>query len=295
MGLELWRSVPEAKEVFDEADEVLGFPLSRLCFEGPEDLLKQTQNAQPAILTASMAAYRAIAAKKSLKPLYVAGHSFGEYSALVVAGALQFKDAVRLVRRRGQLMSEATPPGAGGMAALLGLDVAAAEELLAKAKQAGVVEVATLNCPGQVVIAGETKAIEEAKRLASAAGFKVMALQVSGPFHSSLMKPAAERFAVDLAQADFQTARIPVIANVTAQPVSQPDEIKQCLLEQIYSPVRWEESIRHIYGQGVRTFIEIGPGKVLAAMVRRVHPDARIINIGDERGLKESLAILEEV
>lgn len=296
MGLDLHRACPEAREVFREADETLGFSLSKLCFEGPEEELRRTENAQPAILAVSIAAYRAFGAACSLRPDFLAGHSFGEYSALVAAGALSFPAALRLVRRRGELMARALPAGTGTMAAVLGLDPAALREVLAGASSAGVVEPATLNGPGQIVIAGETGAVEEAARLALAAGAsRVIPLAVSGPFHSSLMRPAADEFAADLARAEIAPPGVPVVANVTARPHGGPEEIRAALRAQIHSPVRWEESVRYLLGEGVGTFIELGPGKVLAGLVRRISREARIINIGDEPGLKEALAILGEV
>mgnify|MGYP004704015713 CR=1 FL=1 len=296
MGHELAGHYPEAAATFAEADAVLGLPLSRLCFEGPEDELRETENTQPAILAVSVAAYRVLAARMQLAPAMVAGHSFGEYSALVAAGALPFAEAVGLVRRRGQLMAAALPPGTGTMAAILGLDGPALASVLAEAGALGVVEPATLNCPGQVVVAGATQAVAEAGRLALAAGAsRFVPLQVSGPFHSSLMRPAAERFAPELAAADVTPARIPVVANVTAQTVTAPDEIRRLLVAQIHSPVHWEESVRLMLASGIGTFLEIGPGRVLAGLIRRVDRTARIACVGDESGLKEALAILGEV
>ena len=296
MGLDLWRDLPEARATFAEADAVLGFPLSRLCFEGPGEELTRTENAQPAILTVSIASYQTLAARRSLMPKYVAGHSVGEYSALVAAGVLAFCDAVRLVRRRGELMGEAMPQGKGTMAAILGLERETVKKLLAEANSFGVVEVANLNCPGQIVVAGETNAVAEAMRLAKAAGArKAIPLQVSGPFHSSLMRPAADRFAVELAHVDFYPARIPVVANVTAQPVTDPNRIRELLVEQIYSPVRWEESVRFMVAAGVKTFIESGPGKVLSGLVRRITQIPRITSLEDELRPKEAIAISGEV
>lgn len=296
MGADLCPAYPEARETFAEADEVLGFSLSRLCFEGPEEALRQTENTQPAILTVSVAVYRILAARVPLAPAMLAGHSFGEYSALVAAGALDFADAVRLVRRRGELMAGALPPGAGTMCAILGLAGEELQNVLAQAAAAGVVEPATFNCPGQTVVAGAAAAVAEAGRLALAAGAaKVVPLQVSGPFHSSLMRPAAERFADELAAAAMTPAGTPVVANVTAKPVTDPAEIKKLLFEQIFRPVRWEETIRYMMAAGVRTFLELGPGRVLSGLVRRVDRGARTLNAGDAAGLKEILDILEEV
>ena len=296
MGAGLCRAFPEAGAVFAEADAALGFPLSRLCLEGPEDELRKTENAQPAILTVSIAAYRALAARRPLSPRFVAGHSFGEYSALVAAGALSFRDAVMLVRKRGLLMAGALPPGTGTMAALIGLDEGDLHRVLGEAGSVGVVEAATLNCPGQVVVAGEAEAVAVAGRLALEAGAaRVIPLQVSGPFHSSLMRPAVEAFAAELEKAPLQPAEIPVVANVSARPVADPGEIRELLLRQIYSPVRWEESIRFMIAEGVEFFLELGPGRVLSGLVRRISRSARTTSIGDESGLKEALAIAGEV
>jgi len=296
MGASLARAFPEAGETFAEADAALGFPLGELCCNGPEEELKKTENAQPAILTVSVAAYRALAARCPLAPLLVAGHSFGEYSALVTAGALSFGEAVRLVRRRGQLMATALPAGAGTMAAIVGLNEEAVQAVLAGVGAAGIVEIATLNCPGQVVVAGEMAAVTEAGRRASEAGAsKIRPLQVSGPFHSSLMRPAAERFAAELERIEIRPARVPVVANVTARPVADPVEIRRLLVAQICSAVRWEESVRYMLSAGVGIFLELGPGRVLSGLVRRVSHEARIINISDEPSLKEALAILGEV
>lgn len=297
MGHDLWRHYAVAKETFDEADEALGFSLSRLCFEGPEEDLKRTENTQPAILTTSIAAYRALAAAAGpVAPMLVAGHSFGEYSALVAAGALNFRDALRLVRKRGELMAEALPAGAGTMAAIIGLSDEALARVLVEAGAAGIVQAATLNCPGQVVVAGETKAVAEAGRLALAAGAnKVIPLSVSGPFHSSLMRPAADKFAAELDRAEFRPASVPVVANTTARCVTEPAQIKQALYEQVFSAVRWEESVRHMLGAGVETFLELGPGRVLSGLIRRVSRTAKVLNIGDQDSLKEALAILGEV
>ncbi|MGQ9779895.1 MAG: ACP S-malonyltransferase [Bacillota bacterium] len=297
MGRELWENHPEAREVFAEAEAALGFPLGRLCFEGPEEELKKTENAQPAILTVSVAAYRVLrAAYPRLAPLMVAGHSFGEYSALVAAEALSFAAAVRLVRRRGEIMAAALPLGAGTMAAILGLGGKSLAQVLREAQRLGVVEPATLNCPGQVVVAGEAAAVAEAGRLALAAGAsRVVPLAVSGPFHSSLMRGAAEEFARELAKVDLRPARVPVVANVTAKPVTDPEEIRRLLVEQIYSPVRWEESVRFMLAAGVEAFLELGPGRVLAGLIHRISREAKTIGLGDEAGLKEALAFLGEV
>ncbi|MGE5528709.1 MAG: ACP S-malonyltransferase [Patescibacteria group bacterium] len=296
MGRSLWEADAAARDTFAEADAALGFPLSALCFDGPEDELRRTENAQPAILTVSIAALRALTAGGPLTPSFVAGHSLGEYAALVAAGVLTFPAAISLVRRRGELMAGAHAGGA--MAAVIGLDAERLDGVLADAAKAGggVVEAANLNSPGQIVISGESRAVETACRLAKEAGAaKVVPLQVSGAFHSSLMRPVAGEFARVLEGVEMRPARIPVVANVTARPVMEPSGIRRLLAEQIYSPVRWEETVRYLLGQGVKVFAELGPGRVLTGLVRRISREARAVNIEDEPSRKEALAILGEV
>ena len=296
MGLDLWQQNAAAKEVFDQADAILGFGLSKLCFEGPEDELKRTENAQPAILMVSIAAYRALASQVELSPKYVAGHSLGEYSALVASGVLDLHDALRLVRKRGQLMAAAQPPGEGSMLAVLGLDQKWIGAVIGQASSMGVVEIANLNCPGQIVLTGQIGALAEAGRLASAAGAsRVIELQVSGAFHSSLMRPMATEFAAVLATAEIRPARIPIVANVTARETAEPQEIRRLLAEQIYSSVRWEDSVRLMAGNGAGLFVECGPGKVLSGLVKRVDQKLKTANVNDVNTLKETLAFFGEV
>src|SRR5688572_16109602 len=250
MGKTLADSFPEAKAVFDEADAALSFPLSKLCFEGPDDDLKRTENTQPALLTVSVAAYRVLEAN-GFRPAVVAGHSLGEYSALVIAGALAFADAVRLVRRRGEFMQEAVPVGTGAMAALLGVDLAVAEEACALAAEGEVVGVANINSPGQIVIAGHRGAVERAVKVAAErGGRKSMLLPVSAPFHCALMKPAADRLAAALEGVRVAAPRIPVVRNVDAGLTTTAEEVKSFLVGQVASPVRWTDCLARLAREG---------------------------------------------
>lgn len=279
----------EARQVFAVADEALGFELSRLCWEGPQEELQLTANTQPAVLTTSMALCRVLA-RLGQAPQAVAGHSLGEYSALVAAGALDFADAVRLVRRRGELMQEAVPPGTGAMAAVLGL---AADEVARLAGQAAgsdeVCAVANLNAPGQTVIAGHRCAVERAVEAAKQAGSRrAVLLPVSAPFHSPLMAPARRRMAPLLAQVALRDARIPVVCNVDARPVARAEEIRDALLRQIDGPVRWVESVAYMHrALGVNRFVEVGPGRVLTGLVRRIAPEAEAVSASDPESLRE--------
>lgn len=279
MGTDLYESVPESRAVFDEANEALGFDVARLCFEGPQDELTLTQNAQPAILTCSIAALRALEAAGAPEPDVCAGHSLGEYSALVCAGALDFADAVRLVRRRGELMAEARE---GTMAAILGLDGETLRAVCERASSAGVVVLANFNDPSQVVISGEKVAVKEACRLAKEAGAKrAVPLPVSGAFHSPLMREAADALAAALGDAPIKDARIPVIANVDAEPKHRPDDIRKALADQVTSGVLWHQSVQRISALGGEVFVEVGPGKILAGMIHRIIPGADVLNAHD--------------
>lgn len=271
MGRDAWERHAGARSVFERADEALGFPLSRIIFEGPEEELKKTVNTQPALLTASVALVEAFRAQ-GVQPDYTAGHSLGEYSALVVSGALAFEDAVRLVRRRGEYMEAAVPGGRGAMAAVLGAGREALAGLCAAIRAEGaVVEMANVNCPGQIVVSGSREGVQAVAERGKEAGAKrVIPLEVSGPFHSSLMQPAAERLSDALATAAFADAAVPVVANVTARPVSAAQDIRRLLAEQVVSPVLWEDSVVWMIGQGVDTFIEIGSGTVLAGLIKKI-------------------------
>jgi [acyl-carrier-protein] S-malonyltransferase len=287
----------EARATFEEADQALGFPLSRLCWEGPEEELNLTANTQPALVAAAVAVLRALAAlAPELKPVAVAGHSLGEYSALVAAGALDFAGALRLVRRRGELMQEAVPVGKGAMAAIIGLDPEAIAGIASDASQGEVCAVANLNGPGQTVIAGDKGAIDRAVALAKERGArKATLLAVSAPFHSPLMRPAREGMAPLLAATEFHDPKVPVVTNVDAAPVTTGEAAREALVRQIDSPVRWVESVLRMESElGVQTFVEVGPGNVLSGMNRRIVQSARATGISDPDHLRKLLAEEEE-
>jgi [acyl-carrier-protein] S-malonyltransferase len=286
MGRDLYEAHAGAKAYFDRADEALGFKLSDLIFEGPEQELKITYHTQPALLTTSIACLEAFKAA-GLTPDYVAGHSLGEYSAHVAAGVLGFEDAVRTVRARGEFMEQAVPGGLGAMAAVLGAEREALAELCtAVSREVGVVELANVNCPGQIVVSGSKQGVAAiAERGKDAGAKRVIPLEVSGPFHSSLMKPASERLAEVLAAVPMSEAAVPVVANVTARPVSQPADIRRLLVEQVYSPVLWEDTVAWLIGQGVDTFIELGSGSVLAGLIKKVDRSVRAVSIGSLEAL----------
>ena len=294
MGKELAEMHPAARSVFKEADKALGFSLSELCFGGSEEALKLTANTQPAILTVSVAAYRVLA-EKGVSPDFVAGHSLGEYSALVAAGALDFADAVRLVRRRGEYMQTAVPEGVGAMAAILGLAPAQVTELCRKAADGKVVSPANLNSPEQTVISGNAEAVKRAVEMASAGGAKrAVMLAVSAPFHSALMAPAAERLRPDLQAVKFHTLRVPLVTNADAEIISSGDEARESLLRQVTLPVRWEESVRELVEQGVNTFVEVGPGRVLTGVLRQIDRSVHVFNVEDEKSLQATLERLAQ-
>ncbi|WP_152392424.1 ACP S-malonyltransferase [Paenibacillus guangzhouensis] len=290
MGKDAYDSIEAARNVYDRADEVLGFSLSELIFEGPDTELKKTVNTQPALLTTSVAYYEALKSK-GITPDFVAGHSLGEYSALVVAGVLSFDDAVAIVRARGQYMEEAVPNGQGAMAAVLGLERDALAALCASVSaEAGVVELANVNCPGQIVVSGSKEGVDGIVARGKEAGAKrVLPLEVSGPFHSSLMKPAAAKLGATLASVAMKDASVPVIANVTAQSVTEAEEIRKLLVEQVYSPVLWEDSVRYLIDQGVDTFIEIGSGSVLAGLIKKIDKGVRIVSVNNLEVLEGDL------
>ena len=281
MGKSLAAQYAVARAIFEEADDALGFPLSALCFEGPDEALKLTENTQPALLTVSIAAFRVLA-ERGLAPDYVAGHSLGEYSALVAAGSLPFADAVRLVRKRGQYMQEAVPPGVGAMAALLRLPEGALDGILQQAAQGEVVSAANLNAPDQVVIAGHAGAVNRAIDLAKAAGARrAILLQVSAPFHCALMTPAQERLAADLNATNFSDFACPLVNNWQAQEVRTGAEARQGLYQQVPNPVRWAESIRYLAAQGVERFVEVGAGGVLTGLLRSIEASLRGSRFGE--------------
>jgi [acyl-carrier-protein] S-malonyltransferase len=274
MGRALADAFPEARAVFDEADAALGEPMSRLCFEGPEDQLTLTENTQPAILTMSIAAYRVLAAR-GIQPSFVAGHSLGEYSANVAAGTITFADAVRIVRRRGRYMQDAVPVGQGAMAAVLGLDAERVRQACDEAAQEQIVSPANINGAGQVVIAGHADAVQRAGERAKALGAKrAIALPVSAPFHCALMKPAEERLAPELRALPAASPSVPVVANVDAAPKADAAAAIEALVRQVSSPVRWEEVMQRLASEGVTTYVEVGPGTVLSGLARKIHKGA---------------------
>jgi [acyl-carrier-protein] S-malonyltransferase len=289
MGKDLYDLFPEAREVYDQADDILGIPVTRLCFEGPEDNLRLTVNTQPALFVTSIACLRLLEIN-GVRPAVVAGHSIGEYAALVAAGALTFESALPLVRKRGELMQEAAKEHPGAMAAIIGLDSESATNLCKQAAASGIVDVANFNSPGQIVISGETTAVEAASELARRAGArKVIPLNVSGAFHSPLMTGAAGKLAVELERVAFRDAEIPVVANVSADYVKTAGEIKDVLARQIAGSVRWEESVTRMVNDGVGLFVEVGAGKVLCGLIKRTVDSVEVANVGDAASLDEFL------
>ncbi len=287
MGKEFFENFREARDVFQEADDVLHLPISSLCFQGPEEALKLTENTQPAVLTTSIAALRVLQAEKGVVPRLAAGHSLGEYSALVVSGALAFADAVQIVRLRGRFMQEAVPVGEGAMAAILGMERGQVEKLCEEAAQGEVLTPANFNCPGQIVIAGHAKAVERAMERVKQEGKKAVPLPVSAPFHSPLMKPAGERLEKVLEGIPIQDLKIPVVTNVEAEINQSKERVKELLVTQVWSPVRWEESMQKITGDGIEQTLEIGPGKVLSGLMKRINPRVETKNIEDIQTLKK--------
>ena len=292
MGKELAENFPAAKQVFEEADEALSFSISRLCFEGPEEDLQLTENTQPAILSVSVAAFRAMQTQGLPAPAFVAGHSLGEYSALVAAGAVSLTDAVQTVRARGRYMQEAVPVGTGAMAAVLGGERDAIERACREASSGQVCSVANINSPNQVVIAGNTEAVDRAMELLKGVAKRVIKLNVSAPFHCALMKPAQDRLAFELEQLAFSEPKPPVITNVDAQITSAPGDLRDSLLRQVSAPVRWLESMELLFQQGVTTFVEVGPGKVLSGLMRQINRDANCLNVEDSVSLEATRAKL---
>ena len=292
MGRELNEKFPAARKVFDEADQAAGFPLSRMCFEGPEEELQLTANTQPAILAVSVAA-AVVLGEHGVQPDYVAGHSLGEYSALVATGALRLSDAVRLVQKRGQYMQEAVPPGQGAMAALMGIEPAAADEICRQAAQGEVVSPANFNSPGQLVIAGHAAAVARAVELAKARGARrAVILNVSAPFHCALMKPAEERLARELDGLEIMDPRTPIVNNVEGELVRSAASVRDGLKRQVTAPVRWEKSVRALREEGVKLFVEVGPGKVLSGLLRQIDRQADCLRVEDPASLDEALARL---
>jgi [acyl-carrier-protein] S-malonyltransferase len=292
MGKELAEKYPVARALFDEADKALGFSISKMCFEGSEDELKLTANTQPAILTVSTAAYRVLE-EKGITPDYVAGHSLGEYSALVAAGSLKFADAVKLVRKRGTYMQEAVPAGQGAMAAIMGVSPAVVIDACKRAAEGEVCAPANLNSPEQTVISGNAGAVKRAVEIASQLGAKrSMVLAVSAPFHSALMMPAQQKLEKDLAAIQLSDLQMPLVTNVDADTIRNGEEARSALVRQVSMPVRWEESMRLLLDEGVNTFVEVGPGRVLTGLMRQIERSVATLNVEDEKSL---LAAIEKI
>ncbi|HEY9403500.1 MAG TPA: ACP S-malonyltransferase [Pyrinomonadaceae bacterium] len=296
MGRELAGHFAAAREVFAEVDDALGFSLSQLCFEGPEEALQLTENTQPAILTVSVAALRAMEAEGFPAPAFVAGHSLGEYAALVAAGALSLRDAVRTVRARGRYMQEAVPVGVGAMGAIVGADAEMVTDACREAAQEGeVCSPANINSPKQIVIAGHTAAVERAMEILKARGAKrAIKLAVSAPFHCALMQPAQDRLDADLERIEFADLRVPLVCNVDAVAIRRGGEARASLVRQVSSPVRWLDSVKFLSEAGVETFVEVGPGKVLAGLVRQTISGARCLNVADPASLEAAATALGE-
>ena len=287
MGKELFENFSVAKQIFQEADDTLHFSISALCFKGPEDALKLTENTQPAILTTSIGALKVLEAEKGVTPQFTAGHSLGEYSALVASGALAFSEAVKTVRLRGKFMQEAVPVGEGAMAAVLGMEREQIEALCKACSSGEVLAPANFNCPGQIVIAGHSKAVERAIEKIKQGGKKAILLPVSAPFHSPLMKPAGERLEKTLEQISVRDLKIPVVTNVEAEVNTSKDRVKELLVAQVSSPVRWEESMQKMIEKGVEQVLEIGPGKVLSGLMKRIDNRIETKNLEDLQTLRK--------
>ena len=294
MGKELASLYPVARQTFEEADQALGFALSQTCFQGPDDKLKLTEITQPAILTVSVAAFRVLQSR-GIAPDFVAGHSLGEYSAHVAAGTLDFADAVRTVRNRGLYMQEAVPVGEGAMAAVLGMKIEELQAVCEEAAQGQVCSPANINSPDQVVLSGSKAAVERAAELARARGAKrAIMLPVSAPFHCALMQPAQDRLEKDLHGLSFHAMKVPVVKNFDAAATRQPEEARAALVRQVTGAVRWEASMRALIAQGVGTFVEVGPGKVLCGLMRQIDRSRACLNVEDEASLQKTLSHLSQ-
>lgn len=289
MGKELTEKYPVARQTFEEADAALGYKLSQLCFEGPDEQLRLTEITQPAILTASIAVWRVLR-EKGVNPGIVAGHSLGEYSANVAAGSISFADAVRTVRNRGRYMQEAVPVGVGAMAAILGMDLEKVAAVCADAAQGEVCQPANINSTEQVVISGHTAAVERATKLAGERGAKrAVMLSVSAPFHCALMQPARDRLAADLQSLQFKKPEIPIVSNVDARLIESEDAARDALVRQVTGAVQWDQSMRMLIDRGIQTYVEAGPGKVLCGLMRQIDRSKKCLNVGDEASLQKTL------
>lgn len=294
MGKAFYEAYPEVQELFHEADQLVEKDLSTTMFEGSKEKLTETENAQPALLLSSIAVHTLLV-KEEVQPIMAAGHSLGEYSALVAAGSISFEEALPLVAKRGRLMEEAFPKGQGSMAAVLGMSQEDIEAVLQRLPEEEAVDIANLNCPGQIVISGSKEGIDKASALLKDSGAKrVLPLNVSGPFHSRLMKPANEQFSKELNEIDFRNASIPVYANVTAKPATEKKEVKDLLIKQLYSPVRFEQSIRGMIQEGVDAIVEVGNGKVLSGLVRKIDRGVKTFAVQDPASLNEFLSWYRE-
>jgi [acyl-carrier-protein] S-malonyltransferase len=286
MGKELFQKYPVCREIFEKADEALGFSISQLCFQGPEEKLQLTENTQPAILTVSVAAWKLLE-NHGYKPDFVAGHSLGEYSALVAAGAITLEDAVVVVRKRGQFMQQAVPINQGKMAAIIGANREEVEMICTEAAQGEVLAPANYNSPVQTVISGSATAVDRAVKLARDRGIRqAIILPVSAPFHCSLMEPAQKKLAVELDKIEFKDLAFPLVTNVDAEPITKGEKARACLIRQVTSPVRWVESINRLIEDGVSRFVEVGPGQVLSKLIRRIDKSVKSLQVGDESSFK---------
>lgn len=287
MGKEFFENFPVARRLFEEADDRLHFSISSLCFQGPEKALRLTENTQPAILTTSVAALRVLESENGITPALTAGHSLGEYSALVASGAFAFADAVQIVRLRGKFMQEAVPVGEGAMAAVLGMEREEIETLCEEVSLGEVLSPANFNCPGQIVVAGHTKAVQRVVEKINERGKRAVLLPVSAPFHSPLMEPAGNRLQNELEKVPVSNLRVPVVTNVEAEVNTSKERVKELLIKQVSHPVRWEESMRRMVQEGIERVIEIGPGKVLTGLMRRIDDGIEAVNLADIQSLKK--------
>lgn len=293
MGKELAENFEAASKVFDEATEALGFDIREMIFEGDENTLMLTENTQPAVVTMSIAAYRVLE-EKGIKPDIVAGLSLGEYSAHVASGTMSFSDAVKLVKKRGRFMQEEVPEGVGAMAAILALDAETVLECCAEASDVGICEAANFNCPGQIVVSGEVKAVEKCCEIAKAKGAKrAMILPVSAPFHCSMLIGAGEKLAKELENVEISDMNIPVITNVTADYIKDATDVKELLKKQVSNSVKWEESVRRMIADGADTFVEVGPGKALSGFIKKIDKDLAVYNVEDMASLEKTLEALK--
>jgi [acyl-carrier-protein] S-malonyltransferase len=292
MGRDLWTRYQLAQDHFREAEKVLGVDIAQICFTGPEEALKMTTNTQPALVLCSVIAFRLLE-EQGIKPDFVAGHSLGEYSALVAGGSLQFADALYLVRKRGEFMQEAVPPGRGVMAAIMGMEKEEVAKICGEAQDGQVVEIANLNSPGQIVISGETEAVDRAIKAAKEKGAKrAVLLPVSAPFHCRLMRPAGEKLGEILATVQVRNLGIPLVANVDAQLTTSSDSIRPALVRQVSAPVLWEDCIRALQRVGVGTFVEVGPGTVLSGLIKRIAREPILLHVEDEGSLASTIEAL---